>query len=344
MLTWTDAQNTSQTLTLLNGIKSGASTLVFSDGTQATVAQLAAVGLNEPVQSFQYAANSVVFGGKQSDYLSASGTGSVLRGGLGNDTVEANGSHQTIAYQRGDGVDLVRGYGSAAAVALEGNITLADLRLELDATGQVAVRVGPDAQDRMKLGIYTDNIANSKLIDRFTLEDGQSLSWAELVERGVQVLGTDQDNTLSGSDVNDEIHGGLGHNTLRGGAGADDYVIAAGSINVVDDNQGSNTLQLPGLNDWSGVTLSRPNASGNDLLANKVLNELKIVKYKVIHRIWPGLKRRPKFGGTELFHHHIAKTELAWNAERLIKYGETWKVPFTEFVESIRPDERNLIA
>ncbi len=85
-------------------------------------------------------------------------------------------------------------------------------------------------------------------------------------------------------------------------------------------------------------------ASGNDLLANKVLNELKIVKYKVIHRIWPGLKRRPKFGGTELFHHHIAKTELAWNAERPIKYGETWKVPFTEFVELIRPDERNLIA
>lgn len=76
---------------------------------------------------------------------------------------------------------------------------------------------------------------------------------------------------------------------------------------------------------------------GQDRMANTVLNELKIVKYRVMHRIWPGLKRRPKWGGTEQIHHLLVPTEMAWAKERSVVYDETWKVPFAEFVESIKP-------
>jgi len=79
---------------------------------------------------------------------------------------------------------------------------------------------------------------------------------------------------------------------------------------------------------------------GNDKLANTVLNELKIVKYKVMHRIWPGQRRRPKFGGTELIHNQIISTEEAWVRERAVRFDETWKVPFAEFVESIKPQSK----
>lgn len=78
-------------------------------------------------------------------------------------------------------------------------------------------------------------------------------------------------------------------------------------------------------------------ASGQDRIANLVLNELKAVKYKVMHRIWPGHAARPKFGGTEMIHHHIDRTELAWRAESPITYGDTWSVPYNEFRALLAP-------
>lgn len=75
---------------------------------------------------------------------------------------------------------------------------------------------------------------------------------------------------------------------------------------------------------------------GLDSMANAVLNELKIVKYRAMHRIWPGLKRRPKWGGTEQIHHKIIHTELAWQKERQVRFDETWKVPFADFVKSLQ--------
>lgn len=78
-------------------------------------------------------------------------------------------------------------------------------------------------------------------------------------------------------------------------------------------------------------------ASGNDATANKVLKELKIVKYNVMHRTWPGLRRRLKFGGTEMIHHHIHATEIAWQRERKVQYGETWCTPYQEFREFLSP-------
>jgi hypothetical protein len=75
--------------------------------------------------------------------------------------------------------------------------------------------------------------------------------------------------------------------------------------------------------------------SGQDPMANKVLNELKIVKYNVMHRTWPGLRRRLKFGGTELIVQHITQTEEAWRRERELRFDETWKMPFQAFRDSI---------
>lgn len=76
---------------------------------------------------------------------------------------------------------------------------------------------------------------------------------------------------------------------------------------------------------------------GKDKLANAMLNELKIVKYRAMHRIWPGQKRRPKYGGVELIHGDIYSTEVAWQKEAPMGYNEFWKMPFNEFVEFIQP-------
>ena len=74
---------------------------------------------------------------------------------------------------------------------------------------------------------------------------------------------------------------------------------------------------------------------GKDPMANKMLNELKIVKYNVMHRTWPGLRRRMKFGGTELIASQIMPTEHAWRRERRLRFDETWQAPFEAFRQGL---------
>jgi hypothetical protein len=56
-----------------------------------------------------------------------------------------------------------------------------------------------------------------------------------------------------------------------------------------------------------------------------------------MHRIWPGHKRRPKFGGTELIHGFIDPVERAWRARSPITYGDTWTINYDDLMDAIRP-------
>lgn len=106
-----------------------------------------------------------------------------------------------------------------------------------------------------------------------------------------------------------------------------------GIENFVSFFQHTPEITLSILND----PLIRRAATGQDAIANKVLKELKAVKFNVYHRDFPDLRRRIKFGGTELIHHHIARTELEWQKERRLSYGEVWTVPYQELVDLLTP-------
>jgi len=78
-------------------------------------------------------------------------------------------------------------------------------------------------------------------------------------------------------------------------------------------------------------------ATGQDQLANRVLRNLKIVKFKVYHRDFPDLQRRIKFGGTELIHSWLSPLEDSWRAKRQLSYGDLWMIPYDELMEKLRP-------
>lgn len=244
----------------------GNSLIEFADGTQSTLRRLAGDTLDAQVQGYSNTPGATVFGGKQADTLGAYGDNSVVAGGLGDDDIYVGGQGTTVEYRRGDGVDTLGGGAQGTVVALQGAFNPDELRLEVDALGQLVLRLGGGDEERMNLGIYRDGLAQSTLIDRFTFDDGGSLSFADLLARGVKVAGTQADDVLWGTSASDQFLAGAGYNEMNGGAGEDSYVIEGGSGNRIDDREGANVIRLSGLTDWGAVQVSRVDEQSNDLL------------------------------------------------------------------------------
>ena len=145
------------------------------------------------VQNSSFTAGATLYGGKQADTLTAYGNQSTVSGGLGADNIVLGGQKQTLEYTRGDGVDNLSGSGKDAVIALNGGIDLDGLGLEVNAIQQLSVRLGAGAGDRMNLDMYLNALGANRLIDRFTLTgSSQTLSFKELLARGVKVTGTDE--------------------------------------------------------------------------------------------------------------------------------------------------------
>jgi Ca2+-binding RTX toxin-like protein len=244
----------------------GNSLIEFADGTQSTLRRLALDKLDASVEYYSGAAGAMVFGGKQADNLGAYGNNGSIAGGLGDDDIYVGGQGTTVEYRRGDGVDTLGGGGRGTVIALQGEFDPDELQLEVDALGQLMLRLGGGAEDRMNLGIYKGGLAESTLIDRFTFDDGGSLSFADLLARGVKVAGTQADDVLWGTSASDQFLAGAGYNEMHGGAGADSYVIEGGSDNRIDDREGANLVRLGGVTDWGAVQVSRVGEQSNDLV------------------------------------------------------------------------------
>jgi hypothetical protein len=78
-------------------------------------------------------------------------------------------------------------------------------------------------------------------------------------------------------------------------------------------------------------------ASGQDPLANKLLTDLKAVKFNVYYKNWPDLRRRLKFGGTELIHSWLGPLEAQWQKERELTFDELWTVEYSKLIDELSP-------
>nr|WP_295784969.1 putative Ig domain-containing protein [Rhodoferax sp.] len=162
-----------------------ASQAQFSDGTVISFAQLLADAAGPVVTMYSTSPGDTVTGGARDDVLGASGNFTIINGGFGNDKIKLDGQDQTLRYQKGDGVDLVGGSGRGATVELKGDFKAADLHLEVDVQGRVLVTFGSGADDRMRLDMPQADVSASTLIDNFVFDDGSTLSFADLLARGI---------------------------------------------------------------------------------------------------------------------------------------------------------------
>jgi Ca2+-binding RTX toxin-like protein len=224
-------------------------------------------GFNGSVQNFEFANGEILgydeligrnaeeaitgenfaLGGYNNDTLEASGGNTTLSGGRGDDTLVASGGGNSYRYSLGDGVDTIvdtskqDGYAASNTLIFGSGITADQVSLDL---GSLLIRIDGEAAIHIE-GFDPANPAGSAVIDNFRFADGTVLSYAELLQKGFDLNGSEWDDEITGTALADRIAGGQGDDLLDGGAGDDIYLYRNGDGNdIITDSQGENVVRL----------------------------------------------------------------------------------------------------
>lgn len=192
-------------------------------------------------------------GNSGSDTIVGASGDDLLRGDAGDDTLDGGDGGDRYVFNPGDGVDVIADSGTQGADTLAFGTGISADALTLG-TGSLLIRIG-DTGDAIHIdGFDLEDALADGGIEFFEFADGTVLSHAQLVSRGFDLYGTDEDDTTYGTSLVDRFHQSAGDDTLIGGSGDDAYYFDAGSGHdlVVDQDatQGNTDTLVLG----SGIT------------------------------------------------------------------------------------------
>ena len=198
--------------------------------------------------------NDVLTGTSGVDAIKAGAGDDQITGGAGNDILMGGAGSDTYLWNIGDGIDLIddrRAPGDVNRVVFGAGIDPGIVGLESNGGGDtLTVRVGNEGL--VLMGAFAS-------IDEFQFFDGATLTFQDLLDRGVDVVGSSGtpfggveflsgtfandrmlglggDDELFGGGGNDTLTGGAGDDYLQGGEGADTYVFRLGDgFDEIDD-------------------------------------------------------------------------------------------------------------
>jgi len=163
-----------------------------------------------------------------------------VSGGRGNDSIQLDGTHNTLLYSVGDGTDSVSGPAQAitdpANLLKISGVTANELTIDLGPNGELVLRVGTDPNDTILFSHFDANeVLAKRPFDAIEFDPspgsgqaGSTLSYADLIASGFDLNGTDGADALTGSNLADRLAGGAGNDALSGGAGDDILTGGAG--------------------------------------------------------------------------------------------------------------------
>lgn len=210
----------------------GSDTLFGGDGAD----QLFGASDNDAL--FGEQGNDTLDGGSGNDMLDGGEGNDVLAAGLGDDQLFGGVSSDTYRFNVGDGSDTIvddASSGDVNRVMFGPGINALGLRYRLE-SGQLILPVDGNG-DKLSFGFpNASDIYNQRAVDRFEFTDGTTLTHAQLVDRGIEVPGTEFDDFLFGTNAKDVFTGGLGNDQLFGGTGNDQYVFKLGDgVDTISD-------------------------------------------------------------------------------------------------------------
>ncbi|MFN3629273.1 MAG: calcium-binding protein, partial [Casimicrobiaceae bacterium] len=224
----------------------------FADGTEIVADTIEATGKTEIAGDEGSWLNGTPFadtliGGDGDDVLNGNGGADRLVGGAGSDTYRIHkewGSRpaETLIAETWREQDFNR-------IEITGDIDADALRLEFD--GRDLMLRLTDEGDMIRFAGFDPRAEGMQApVSEISLPwQGISLSFDDLLSRGVRIIGTPNDDVLTGTALADWIEGRESDDTLSGGAGGDLYIIDAdaGSDTIIDTENGDapNTLVLP---------------------------------------------------------------------------------------------------
>lgn len=202
-----------------------------------------------------------LWGGEGADWLDG-GTGAdivqgglgddILFGGLGDDELYGEAGQDTYLYNRGDGKDTIYDTNTDNNILRFGaGVAAGDITLRL---GSLMLDLGEG--DEIHIGNFDPNdVFNSSSIGSFAFADGSVLGVNELLARGFDIDGSDNDDVLYGTNTTDRIRGFGGNDTLvgldgddwlDGGAGSDTLIGGAGDDTYIVGDEGDQIIENAG--------------------------------------------------------------------------------------------------
>ncbi|HJU05549.1 MAG TPA: calcium-binding protein, partial [Nitrospiraceae bacterium] len=185
----------------------------------------------------------------------------VLDGGPGEDTLKGGNGNDTFIFGRGYGEDIIDesddfGFSPINTIRMGADILPTDLTVLRGADGFALDVRGGDLAFRVngttdKLTVSRFFLDPSNEVQQVQFADGTVWDVETIKEMTRNITGTDQDNTLGGTDFfeetiialagNDSLNGGAGPDSLSGGAGDDLYYVVDDDFDVVSEAVGDGT-------------------------------------------------------------------------------------------------------
>lgn len=174
-------------------------------------------------------------GGAGVDQLFGGGGNDVLIGGTGGDYLEGGAGQDIYYYNKGDGLDTISDTRADNNIIRFGaGVSAKDIEIRL---GSLMLDMG--GGDAIHIENFNRNdVFNSVSIGEFQFADGTTLTSQALLARGFDLVGTGQDDVISGTNTTDRISGLAGNDTLQGGLGSDVYIFNRGDGADTIDEQG----------------------------------------------------------------------------------------------------------
>lgn len=224
----------------------------FSDGTEIVAESIEPTGKTETAGDeggWLYGSEfaDVLIGGDGDDTLTGRGGADRLVGGAGSDTYliyKEWGSQptETLIAETWREQDFNR-------IEIDGDINADDLQLEFNGS-DLLLRYTEEG-DAIRFAGFDPRVQGMQppISEVRLLWWDVSLSFDDLLARGVRIIGTPDNDVLTGTALSDWIEGREANDTMSGGAGGDLYLIDAdeGSDTIIDTENGDapNTLVLP---------------------------------------------------------------------------------------------------
>ena len=230
---------------------------IFSDGSSLSFSDVLAMGAIgaaiTPLEITGTPDSDLLYGTDGADHIRGLGSDDILVGGAGDDVyfIGENDGNDTI-------IDAAIPGASNTVVLLD--VDPDSLTLSYDPDSGELIINSPGSENVLRLSGFDPNDPfGSHAVELFDF-GSVVLSYEELLERGFDIVGTDDsdylpgtvvDDRISGGDGGDVIVGGAGDDELSGGAADDAYVFNLGDgLDVINDTADGNIIAFT-----EGVTL-----------------------------------------------------------------------------------------
>ena len=220
---------------------------------QVNLASLLLNSASAPIIASATRANNYLVGSMLNDSLYAHEQGSLLVGGHGNDWLIGSYGNDVYLFASGHGTDTIRELNGTDRIKFGEGITQDQITIKRDEnfnlvfslnTGEsLVVQNAFDQRGELNnaaiesVEFYDESVWDLTRINTEIIKNSLPIGASRLV------IGTDERETLSGSNGSDIFEGKKGNDSLIGKAGDDTYIFNKGDgYDVLEDEAGSNTI------------------------------------------------------------------------------------------------------